>query len=110
MGQSGNDPACLGNPSPDWTILDTGLYCVFYRLIYVSDRSTMCHNGPPLETIDDASMVPFACLCGAAQPIRSLTIVCLYVVCQKCRDLCGESSQHSRCHGHTLTALHQACH
>jgi hypothetical protein len=109
MGRSGTAHACLDNQILDWTMLDTGMYYGFYQLRYVPGRTTMCHNGPPLETLDNASLVPFDCLCGAAQSIMSLMMICLYDVCQKYRDLYCGSSQHSPCHGHTLTIPDQAC-
>jgi hypothetical protein len=92
MGRSGTAQACLDNHMPYWTMLDTGLYYGFYQLRYVP-----------------RSLMPFDCFCGAAQSIMSLMMICLYDVCQKCRDLYGGSSQHSPCHGHTLTIPDQAC-
>jgi hypothetical protein len=109
MGRSGTAHVCLGNHMLDWTMLDTGLYYGFYQLRYVPGRSTMCHNSPPLEALEDACIMPFDCFCGAAQPIMILMMLCLYYVCRKCRDLYGGSFQHSPYHDHTLTIPDQAC-
>jgi hypothetical protein len=77
MGRSETAHACLGNHMPDWTMSDTGLYYDFYQLRSVPSGPTMCHNGPPLETLDDASLMPFDCFCGATQLITSLMMLYL---------------------------------